>query len=172
MLGILLGWMVLHAKKQEKQIAAASNEIVREAKSSATRVISPKDLDAEASQVNISPHDSGGKKTPVRSAIIHFVIKNHGSVPYHDTMLSLTWVGDGGRVLETQKHLVVGAIEPGGTLTAEDADLDRIPAGSTRCVISIIYSNLGSAEKRTGQLKSSSSWRGKEKTPVSLIANV
>jgi len=148
MLATLLIWLVVRARKQEAQVAKAPAEIVRSAKSSPTRVIAPKDLDAGESQVEFASMVSGASKSSGRGALLHVVIRNRGAVPYHNVMLKLTWVGTSGKVLDTQNHLVPETIGPGQTLDAGDVALEGVPNGSVKCTIAILHSDLGQAQTR------------------------
>jgi hypothetical protein len=150
MLGTLLVWLVVRARKQEAQIAMvpAPTEIVRSAKSSPTRVIAPKDLDAGESQVEFASMVSGAPKSGGRSALLHVVIRNRGAVPYRNVMLKLTWVGTSGKAIDSQTHLVPGTIEPGQTLNDGEVALEGVPSGSVKCTIAILHSDLGQAQAR------------------------
>ena len=150
MLGTLLVWLVVRARKQEAQIATAPapTEIVRSAKPSPTRVIAPKDLDAGQSQVQFASMVSGASKSGGRSALLHVVIRNRGSVPYHNVMLKLTWIGASGKAIDSQTHLVPDTIQPGQTLDDGEVALEGAPGGSVKCTIAILHSDLGQAQSR------------------------
>jgi hypothetical protein len=147
MLGTVLVWLILRARK-EAQVPGTPVEIVRTAKSSPTRVIGPHDLDAAESRVEILPAGRGQMKTAGRSSHVHVVIRNHGTVAYHDFMLKLTCLGSNGKVIDTQTRLVPGTIQPGQTLTVDDIAIDNLPEGTARCRISVLYSDLGSSPSR------------------------
>jgi hypothetical protein len=147
MLGTMLVWLILKARK-EAQAPGAPVEIVRTAKSSPTRVIIPQDLDAAESRVEIPPAGRGQTKIAERSSHAHVVIRNHGTVAYHDFMLKLTCLGSNGKVIDTQTRLVPGTIQPGETLTADDIAIDNLPEGTVRCRISVLYADLGPAPSR------------------------
>ena len=148
MLATVLIWLVVQARKQEAKTATAPAEIVRSAKSSPTRVIAPKDLDAGESQVEFASMVSGAPKSGGRSALLHIVIRNRGAVPYHNVMLKLTWVGASGKAIDSQTHMVRDTIEPGQTLTDGDVALEDVPNGSVKCTIVILHSDLGQAQAR------------------------
>jgi hypothetical protein len=148
MLGAVLVWLILKARKEEAQTPGAPVEIVRTAKSSPTRVIGPKDLDATESRVEIPPTGRGQTKTAERSSHAHVVIRNHGTVAYRDVMLKLTCLGSNGKVIDTQTRLVPETIQPGQTLTVDDIAINDLPNGTVRCRISILYSDLGPAPSR------------------------
>jgi hypothetical protein len=150
MLGTLLIWLVVRARKQEAQIAAAPApvEIVRSAKTSPTRVIAPRDLDAGESQVEFASMVSGAPKSGGRGALLHVVIRNRGAVPYHNVILKLTWVGASGKAIDSQTHLVPDTIEPGQTLNEGDVALEGVPKGSVKCTIAILRSDMGKAQAR------------------------
>jgi hypothetical protein len=147
MLGTVLVWLILKARK-EAQTPGTPVEIVRTAKSSPTRVIGPQDLDVAESRMEIPPAGRGQTKTAERSSHAYVVIRNHGTVAYHDFMLKLTCLGSNGKVIDTQTRLVPGTIQPGQTLTVDDIAIDNLPEGTVRCHISILYSDLGPAPSR------------------------
>jgi hypothetical protein len=145
MLGAVLVWLILKARKEEAQTARAPVEIVRTARLSPTRAIGPKDLDATESRVEIIPSGRGQTKTAGRSAHAHVVIRNHGTVAYRDIMLKLTCLGGNGKVIDTRTRLVPETIQPGQTLTVNDMAIENLPNDTVRCRISILYSDLGPA---------------------------
>jgi hypothetical protein len=147
MLGTVLVWLVLKSRK-EAQAPAGPVEIVRTAKSSSTRVIGPKDLDATESSVEVIPYLDESAKTAGRSAHAHVVIRNRGTVAYQDAMMKLTCFGGNGKVLGTQTKLVPGSIPPGESLTVDDVIVNNLPNGTARCRIGILYADLGPASSR------------------------
>ena len=143
MLGAVLVVLILKARKEEAQAASVPVEKVMTARLSPTRVMAPKDLDASASSVEI-PATARTKDREI-SVHPHILIRNRGTEAYHNVMLKFICIGTGGKIVATQTMLVPDMISPGQTLTPNVGSPEGIPGGTVRCVITILYSDLGPA---------------------------
>jgi hypothetical protein len=139
-LAVVLVWLIIRGRQQEARLAAAQGEVFKTARSSSTRAVAPRDLEAV-----IAP-EAAGSGTPLRS-LGKVRIRNTGSRTYHNVMLMLAYVGTGDRILSTRNQLVPDAIGPGQTLTAGEISSDNAPGGTMRCNVSILYSEFGPGDR-------------------------
>ena len=147
MLGTVLVMLVVQSRKQESLRAqpAIPAEIVQTARTTATRVMAPGDL-----EVTVSGDDAAAAagvrtdKLPP-AAIGPWAIRNRGPITYHNTMLQITYLGNGGKILETHTRLFPETIAPGQTRTLTDLAPESVPARTIRCNISILYAEIGEA---------------------------
>jgi hypothetical protein len=145
MLGSVLVMLVVQGRRQEAGKSAVPAEKVQTARSTATRVFAPKDLDLDESRVELRPVATGKDGNPGRAALCRITVRNSGRLAYHDVMLKLTCFGAGGKVLDSRTQLVPGTVPPGQTITVPELAVDGLPRDSVRCGLAILYSDLGAA---------------------------
>jgi hypothetical protein len=148
LLGAVLVSLVLSGRKEEQRQAAAPTEIVKTAKATATRSMVPEDLDVGESRVELTAADRNQKHTAEPQARCRLVIRNHGRIAYHDLVLKLQCLGSSGKHLGQLTQLVPETIQPGQVLTIPEVLIDKLPAGTAKCTLSVLYANLGSAPAR------------------------
>jgi hypothetical protein len=142
MLAAVLVWLIIKGRQEEARQAAAPKEIFKTAKSSATRVVAPNDLDA------IDPSGSG--RTPKAGTLGQVTIRNRGNSTYHNVMLKVSYLDGAGNVLDTKNRLVLDTIEPGQDFAVGEISAENAPKGTSRCSVSILYSELGPAPLKAG----------------------
>ena len=145
LLGGVLVTLILKGRRQEAQNAAAPTEIVKTARSTATRMMAPDDIDVSQSRVEIVSADKGSRKSASRRALCRLVVSNRGTIPYHDVMLRLSCLDRGGKVLDTLMQPVPETILPGKTLTVEDVSIEGVSAAAAGCRFAVVYASLGEA---------------------------
>jgi hypothetical protein len=138
MLAAVLVWLIIQGRREEAKIAATPGEVYQTSQSSATRVIAPKDLEVVSLRSDGSSPSSGQSLGSVE-------IRNRGALAYHNVMLQFSYRGPREKLLEIQTQLAPGTIEPGRTFNAGRISVENAPAGSIRCDVSILYSELGPA---------------------------
>ena len=129
---------------EESQRAPAPVEVTKTARSTATRVIAPKDLEASE-----SPDAGGPAKAAAQYVPSEVAIQNRGAVPYHDIMLQLAFLGSGGKVLETRMQLIAQTLPPGQRLIVANTGMNGAPPpGTSAHDLSILYCSFGPAPAR------------------------
>jgi hypothetical protein len=142
LLGSVLVYMILSARKQEKRAASPAAEIVRQSKPSATRVLSPTDLQITGSAMEIlhPPRDAGSvREISARQSI---TIRNTGSRPYSGVMLKLKYLAASGSTVETRSHEVSIKLPAGETVKLDDVVMEALPARVKACTVSIVWADL------------------------------
>ena len=148
MLGGVLLMLIFQARREQARVAAAPAEIVKTARSTATRMMAPDDIDVTQSLAVIAQPEAGSAKAGTRIARCRLVIRNRGQESYHDMMLQLLCLGSSGKALGTLKQPVPETLQPGQVLTIEDVSVTGIPPGTRECRFSILYASLGPAPAR------------------------
>jgi hypothetical protein len=145
LLGAVLVSLVIRGRKEEMKTASGPLEVVKTAKGTPTRALIPKDLDAGDSTVELATrrHDAPGAAE--QSARCQLVIHNRGQIAYHNIVVSLQCVGSKGKSLKPRTQMVAETIQPGQALTIHDLSMDGIPSDATRCTLSVLYANVGTA---------------------------
>jgi hypothetical protein len=142
LLGSVLVYMILSARKQEKRAASPTQEIIRQSKPSATRVLSPTDLQITGSAMEIlhPPRDAGSvREISARQSI---TIRNTGSRPYSGVMLKLKYLAASGSTVETRSHEVSVKLPAGETVKLNDLVMEGLPAKVKACSVSIVWADL------------------------------
>lgn len=159
MLGVVLIYLILQAREEEKEIQARRNEIVRSSKPSRTRVIYPRDLEIIDSSMELTGELSGelseelsesadSTSEEARSGLVanHRIrIRNRGSVQYQDPLLQIAYLDRREKTLESRTHAATMALSPGATLILDEIALYDIPAETRSCKVRILYSDIAPA---------------------------
>jgi hypothetical protein len=141
-LASVLVYMILSARKQEKRAASPASEIIRRSKPSATRVLSPTDLQVTASTMEIvHPPGAAGSVREI-SARQSITIRNTGSRPYSAVMLKLRYLAASGSTVETRSHEVSASLPAGETVTLNNMVMEGLPAKVKACNVSIVWADL------------------------------
>lgn len=151
MLGVVLIYLFLQAREEEKEIQARHNEIIRSSKPSRTRVIYPGDLEITDSSMELSeelsePADSTAEEAGSGFVANHRIrIRNRGSVQYQDPLLQIAYLDRREKTLESRTHAVKMALSPGATLILDEIALYDIPSDTRSCKVRILYSDIAPA---------------------------
>ncbi len=142
-LGAVLASIVLKARREEAaKPPPAPAEFVRTAKTTATRVIAPRDLEISKSNVELMASDGGQADSAGRFALCRVEIHNLGRISYRDTVLKLTCRDRAGNILGGPAHSLPDVVEPGGILLLDDLKLEHLPEGAFRCSLRILHSDI------------------------------
>ncbi|MDR1728870.1 MAG: hypothetical protein LBT74_13270 [Acidobacteriota bacterium] len=140
--------LLLRGRKAEKEQAAQNLKAgqVREAPSSPTRVLAPRDVALVAAEVSFAPTpappDGGDGGEATLTARHALTVRNGGGVAYGGLRLRLEYVGKSGEVLEDRIQAVEGALPPGESLRIEDVAVTGVPAGAVGCRASIVSADF------------------------------
>ena len=142
LLGSVLVYMVLSARKQEKRISSPPAEIVRQSKPSATRVLAPEDLQVTDASMAILP-PSGGSGPPAQVAVRHSVtVRNAGKRHYRGFMLRFDYKTASGSVVESRSREVSQDAPPGETVTPQEILIEGLPGKVKHCAVTIAWADL------------------------------
>ena len=150
MLGAVLVWLIVNGRKQEMRQTAAQSEVVETARLSATRVVGAGDLEIAEPEVKRTRKGKG------EEILAPITIRNHGNLPYHNTLLRLQCLDAGGKPVDTRTWHAEETILPGQSITIAEVALDKVPGACTRYRISIAYSDLGPAPESSPEPAESS----------------
>jgi len=142
LLGSVLVYMILSARKQEKRATASAPEIVRQSKPSATRVLSPTDLKVTGSTVEIMRPPAPRGSVPRISARQSITILNRGATSYAGLMLRLKYLTASGSTVETRSHQVSVKVPAGESVQLNDVEIEGLPAGVKSCSVSVVWADL------------------------------
>jgi len=150
MLGAVLVYLVLQSRQEEKEIRERPTEIIKSSKLSRTRVISPADLKITDSSMELAEPEAGAATggNPGLTARHRLMIRNGGSVRYHNPLLKISYLDGSEKILETRTHTAAGDISPGTTHSFTQFVLDDIPPNTARCKLRILYSDITTALSR------------------------
>jgi len=124
----------------EKEQASQPSEKTEEAKSTATRVLAPQDLEILNSKTTVEKN--AGPKEP--SCISHheIEIRNNGKVSYKDVQLSFSYLDRKGKESEAKIHSITQIIAPGTTLKLNDITIDGLPISTVDSKAAIISADI------------------------------
>jgi hypothetical protein len=148
MLGVVLVWLILRARKEEARAVAAPAEIVRKAKSSPTRALWPGDLDASQSRAQLGAARKNAEGKGARTARLDLVVRNTGATAYSDPALRLEWIGAGGATVGAETRVVPGTIQPGQALTVGGIVVGGVPEDAVRCNVSVLHADLAAGSAK------------------------
>jgi hypothetical protein len=132
--------LMIRSRSEEKRQAAATAEVVRQFKPTATRVIRPRDLVIVESNMGFLPTAQKGQTGLTDRQQV--VVRNEGPLAYADVRLEFTYVGRGEKTLETRTIVVSKPIPPMQTESLGDITIEGIPAGAVSCRTRILYADL------------------------------
>jgi hypothetical protein len=151
LLGSMLVYMVLSARRQEKRISSPPTEIIRKSKPSATRVLAPPDLQVTESTTEILPPSAGSgpvsgivarHSVTVRMARHSVTVRNQGTSHYRGFMLKFDYLAASGSSVETRSHQVSQDLPPGATVRLQDLLMEGLPAKVRRCRVGLAWADL------------------------------
>lgn len=142
LLGSVLVYLILSARKQEKRAAAPAPEIVRQSKPSATRVLSHTDLQVTGTTMEILRPPAPPGSAPRISARQSVTIRNRGATSYAGLMLRLTYLTASGSTIETRSHQVSVKVLAGESVQLNDVVIEGLPASVKSCSVSIVWADL------------------------------
>lgn len=142
LLGSVLVYMVLSARKAEKRAVSPPAEIVRQSKPSATRVLAPADLRVVDSSMEILPPSSGSGAVPEIAVRQYVTVRNEGKSHYSGFMLQFDYSTASGRPAETRTHRVSQDLPPGEAATLRDLLMEGLPGRVKHCSISVAWADL------------------------------
>jgi hypothetical protein len=142
LLGSVLVYMVLSARRQEKRISSPPAEIVRQSKPSATRVLAPEDLQVADSSTKILP-PSGGSGTAAEVAARHSVtVRNAGKRHYRGFMLRFDYSTASGRSIESRSREISQDVPPGGKVAIQELLMEGLPDKVKHCIVRVAWADL------------------------------
>ncbi len=131
--------LIIRGRNLEKQEMNQVVEIIKESKSSATRVWAPRDI--KIVQAKMQLVQAAGKVNLI-SAKNEIEIRNNGKTTYSGIQLSLAYLDGKAKVLTTRLHAVEQTIPPGADLKLSDIKMEDLPASVTDCRASITYAEI------------------------------
>jgi hypothetical protein len=141
MLIVVLGYLVVQGRKQEKQQQknARPVELVQESKPTLTRAIAPPDLQITEAKVEVL-HDDGGL-----SAKHQIIVRNNGQSAYRNIRLRLTYLSRGDKALGSQIREAVETLQAGQSRSMGDILVEGVPAGTVKATVTILSADLDKA---------------------------
>ncbi len=140
LLGAVLVYMVLSARREEKRVGSPPAEIVRQSKPSATRVLTPADLQVSDPSMEILPPSTGS--APEVAARHSVTVRNEGTRHYIRFMLRIDYSSASGRAIETRSHQVSQDLPPGGAVRLQDLLMEGLSAKVKHCSVSVAWADL------------------------------
>ncbi len=145
-LGSVLVYLVLSARKQEKKRTAdRSTEIVLASKLSATRVVSPVDIEITGVRTEIGApgtDEAGPGNAPMRCFV---TIRNRGKVAYDRFMVRLMYTDPGSRE-ESRSQAVSEKVAAGATVTLPQIEIGALSRRRSRVRADMVWADLASDE--------------------------
>jgi hypothetical protein len=126
--------LIIRGRRLEKQQSEAT---VQQSKPSATRVLSPQDLEIVNSALPLNPGH------PV---LRDLEIRNSGTVAYGSIQLRIACLDRSGKVLATKNHLISKLAMPGTTLKLSNLTIEGIPAETVILKLSISCADIESQQ--------------------------
>jgi len=142
LLGSVLVYMVLSARRQEKRISSPPTEIIRKSKPSATRVLAPPDLQITDSTTEILPPSAGSGPVSGIVARHSVTVRNQGTSHYTGFMLRFDYLAASGNSVETRSHQVSQDLPPGATVRLQEVLMEGLPAKVRRCSVGLAWADL------------------------------
>jgi hypothetical protein len=141
--GVLVS-LIVRSKQQVKSSAVPVTEVVRTAKPSAIRIVTPRDLKIIKSDMRlVAPSGRNGASAEAGATAEHQVlIENRGPVSYINVQLRFTYLGSTDSILESQNYLVDKAILPGQTISAGSIAIDDVPKNARKCTVRILSADF------------------------------
>jgi hypothetical protein len=132
--------LIVRGYKTEKEQASQPSEKVEEAKSTATRVISPRDLEILNPKTTVEKN--ADPKEP--SCISHheIEIRNSGKVSYKDIQLRFAYLDRKGKESAAKIHSTSQIIAPGATLKLNHIAIDGLPISIVDSKAAIISADI------------------------------
>ncbi len=144
-LGSVLLYLVLSARKQEKRVASRPTEIVRASKLSATRVISPVDIEITGIRTERAApgtDEASSDSASVRSLV---TIRNRGQVAFDRFMVRLVFTSRDGRE-ESRSQVVSEKVPAGATVTLPEITVADLSDRRAKARADIVWADLVSSE--------------------------
>ncbi len=145
-LGSVLIYLILGSREQEKKrVADRPTEIVRASRPSATRAMSP--VDIEITGVRTESAAPGTDEAGTDNARMHcFVtVRNRGKVAYDRFMVRLTYTNPSGRE-ESRSEAVSEEVTSGATVTLPEIEIGDLSRRRSRVRADIVWADLASNE--------------------------
>jgi hypothetical protein len=141
LLGAVLTYMILGSRKLEKQTAPRPTEIVRASKPSATRVLSPADLEVglvRSTMAQSGAPGSGPAAPPPRHVL---TIRNRGQVAYGRFMIRLSYADVDGRE-EIQSRILSELVPAGATVALPENVIEDLPRRMTNLRVQVAWADM------------------------------
>jgi hypothetical protein len=144
MLVVVLGYLVVQGRKQEKrqQQNPRPVELVRESKPTLTRLIAPTDLQIMDAKMEMSNADAGASKDGGLSAKHRIIVRNNGQTAYRNIRFRLTYFSRGDKVLGSQTRETKETLQAGQSRSMEVILVESIPTGTAKSAVSILSADL------------------------------
>jgi len=142
LLGSVLVYMILSARKQEKRIASPAAEIIHQSKPSATRVLSPTDLQVTESTTAILRPAANSGPVAGNSARHSVTLRNQGPRRYKGFMLKFNYLTASGSTVETRSHQVSRELPAGETVRLQEMVMEGLSGKVKACSVSLAWADL------------------------------
>jgi hypothetical protein len=142
LLGSVLVYMILGARKQEKRIVSPPAEIIRQSKPSPTRVLAPPDLQVTESAMEILPPPAVSGSVAEVSARHSVTLRNRGSGHYKAFMLRFNYLTSSGSGVESRSRQITLDLPAGGTVRLQDLLTEALPGKVRACSVSVTWADL------------------------------
>ena len=130
--------LALRGRRLEKARARQMVEVVQESKPTATRALSPQDLEIMQLKTSIDSQS--------HTARHEMEIRNIGMIPYSEIRVEFTYRNRQGRILGTKSYSVPQPVLPGTAATIANILIDQVPASAFDSTISITSAAMGEAK--------------------------
>ena len=127
--------LILRGRRLEKQQAAQAVEIIRQSKTTSTRILAPPDLNVVGATMQLDSDHAARHSIGIR---------NGGRISYSQVHLRFVYLDAKGKELAAKTYSVIRAVLPGATTNLNDIVIKGIPAAATKFQVSILYGDLGS----------------------------
>jgi len=129
----LVSLIVRGRKFEKQQQAARSAEFVQPSKPTATRVLTPTDLEIVNSTMPLPPG---------HAAMPEIEIRNNGTVSYSRIELKFVYFDGAGKTVSTKTHSLDETIGPGKSVKVTVLSVEGIPASATRFQSSVLFADI------------------------------
>jgi hypothetical protein len=150
MLVVVLGYLVVQGRKQEKlhQKNPRPVELVQESKPTPIRVMAPPDLQIIEAKLELSGADAGVAKESGLSAKHQVIVRNNGQSAYRNIRFRLTYLSRGDKVLGSQIREAGETLQGGQSRSMGDILVEGIPPGTAKSAVTILSADLELASTR------------------------
>jgi hypothetical protein len=138
---VALVGLIIRGRSLEKKQSNGPVEIVQKSKPTATRVLTPSDLELLQSTMKLERQSD----TTGESRIAHhkIEIRNNGKVVYEGIQLSFDYLDRSGKRLAVKHYFIAKSLLPASTLTLDDVRIEDIPIKTADFRATVDYADIG-----------------------------
>jgi hypothetical protein len=132
--------LIVRGYKMEKEQAGQPKEKIEEAKSTATRVLAPQDLEILGAKTTVAKNTDSKERS--RIARHEIEIRNNGKLSYQGLQLRFTYLDRKGKETTTKIYSVTQTVASGTTLKLIDISITDIPMSTVESKAAIISADM------------------------------